>query len=259
MSLPPDMLAVINAAICRARRWQKPPQWSVAEWCDELRAEANLAMLTATESYEPAFGVPLEAFVYERVLHALLRLHRREWRYALRVRSGEGLLEAQRSDQPYSSETESLHTAIQSLPDRERMVIQEIFWMNKTEREVAEAFGITAPQVHRLKTRALRRLYEIFTGGGRASKMPERCILFYEKQVRVSITQTWCDSEACVELVLFWKKERYKCRYDCGDGYWVYAGCGPAAKVQCVCGHGGAVPDCQDHGEKRCVTSPCGT
>lgn len=72
-----------------------------------------------------------------------------------------------------------------------------------------------------------------------------------------SIPQRWCDSETC-ENVMYWSKERLKCRYNCGDGF-TYAGCGPPAKVNCLCLHGGAMPDCQDDNEKACGTSPCGT
>lgn len=77
-------------------------------------------------------------------------------------------------------------------------------------------------------------------------------------KVGKSIRQQWCDSETC-EL-MYWYKERWKCRYNCGDGY-IYAGCGPnpPAKVNCLCTHGGAMPDCQDDNEKACGTSPCGT
>lgn len=75
-------------------------------------------------------------------------------------------------------------------------------------------------------------------------------------KVGQSIRQRWCDSEDCQSM--YWQKERWKCRYNCGDGF-TYAGCGPPAKVNCLCLHGGAMPDCQDSGEKACGTSPCGT
>lgn len=161
-----EVLTSSNAALRRALRWQKPPQWSRGEWLGELEAEANLAMLRALLSYEPSYGVPLSAFVYKSVLHGLWSVYRREWQYALHVYSGNQLIE--KDNLPVSSpvEAERLQEALQALPDRERAVIWQVFYNGSSEREVAEELGIAATVVHRLKKRALQRLRELLCGGG---------------------------------------------------------------------------------------------
>lgn len=351
MFVSEEALTAKSLALRRVLRWQRPPQWDRCEWFDELEAEANLAMLTALSSYESSRGVPLAAFVYERVFHALCSLYRREWQHALHVYSGNCLIEKGSSSQPCSVEAERLQEAIRSVPERECAVIYRTFFSGNTEREIAEELGVAAAVVHRLKKRALQLLREILCGGGRASKMPAKRIFYYGKKlnrlrnegavmrtllsqvagllalanlallpllpraiadysgrgwddsptgsdlsaflcsqsvvsptgsrkavfnkedsaapltssrmdcwecVKVgnSIPIEWCDSEDCDTA--YWKKQRWKCRYNCGDGY-IYAGCGPPAKVNCICLHGGAMPDCLGDGEKACGTSPCGT
>lgn len=156
-----------SLALRRATRWQKPPHWDRSQWFDELEAEANLAMLTALSFYEPSHGVPLTAFVYERVFHALRSLHRREWQHALHVYSGNCVIEKGSFLEP-CLETERLQEAIQSLPERERAIIEQTFFGGSTEREIAEELGVAAAVVHRLKKRALQHLREILCGGGQS-------------------------------------------------------------------------------------------
>lgn len=168
MFVSEEALTSKSLALRRVLRWQQLPQWDRCEWLDELEAEANLAMLTALSSYEPSRGVPLAAFVYERVFHALCSLYRREWQHALHVYSGNCLIEKGSPSQPCSVEAERLQEAIRSLPERECAVIYQTFFSGNTEREIAEELGVAAAVVHRLKKRALQHLCEILCEGGQS-------------------------------------------------------------------------------------------
>lgn len=182
MFVPEEALTSKSLALRRVTHWQKPPHWDRREWLDELEAEANLAMLTALSSYQPSRGAPLTAFVYERVFHALWSLYRREWQHALRVYSGNCLIEKGSSSQACSVEAERLQEAIRSLPERERGVIYDAFLSGNTEREIAEELGVAPAVVHRLKKRALQHLREILYGGGtELAKCPRNAFPIVER------------------------------------------------------------------------------
>ena len=181
MLVSDEVLTSKSLALRRVARWQKPPHWDRCEWFDELEAEANLAMFAALCSYESSHGVPLTAFVYERVFHALCSLYRREWQHALHVYSGNCLIEKGSFSEPCSLETERLREAVQSLPERERAIIYQTFFGGNTEREIAEGLGVAASVVHRLKKRALQHLREILCGGGtELAKCPRSA--FYSRE-----------------------------------------------------------------------------
>ncbi len=48
--------------------WRVPPNWSPKDWSQELRAEVIAATWEAECDFDPARGVPLEAFVQQRSL-----------------------------------------------------------------------------------------------------------------------------------------------------------------------------------------------
>ena len=62
--------------------WRVPPNWSRRDWHEEMKAEAIAAAWEAEHDFDPTRGVPLPAFVHQRVLARALTRHRREWAYA---------------------------------------------------------------------------------------------------------------------------------------------------------------------------------
>ena len=53
---------------------------------------------------------------------------------------------------------ERLHTALSTLSEKERELIETLFFEEKTERDVASAMGISQPAVHKQKNNILKKL-----------------------------------------------------------------------------------------------------
>lgn len=53
---------------------------------------------------------------------------------------------------------ERLHTALSTLSEKERELIETLFFEEKTERDVASAMGISQPAVHKQKNKILKKL-----------------------------------------------------------------------------------------------------
>ena len=51
-----------------------------------------------------------------------------------------------------------LHTALSTLSEKERELIETLFFEEKTERDVASAMGISQPAVHKQKNKILKKL-----------------------------------------------------------------------------------------------------
>lgn len=58
----------------------------------------------------------------------------------------------------WNIQTQQLHKALSLLSDDERLLIEQIFFEERTEREIADQLGIYHNAVHKRKERILRRL-----------------------------------------------------------------------------------------------------
>jgi RNA polymerase sigma factor (sigma-70 family) len=143
-------------------RWPAPPNWSPRDWSEELQAEVVAAAWEAEQDFDPARGVPLSAFVQQRVLTRSLKRYRREWAYARRCRSHvEGSARHDLAiDERFSSIdiSESLRTVLRRLPAQQLRLIEGLFWEEKTEVEVASILCLTQSGISRRKRRALDQL-----------------------------------------------------------------------------------------------------
>ncbi|HEY1727538.1 MAG TPA: sigma-70 family RNA polymerase sigma factor [Candidatus Baltobacteraceae bacterium] len=75
------------------------------------------------------------------------------------VRDDAILTHAEAQSETYSLEDRlSLSSALRTLPRRELRIVQEIFFLDRTQSEVGRALGISQRQVSRLLTRTLQRL-----------------------------------------------------------------------------------------------------
>ena len=84
-AIGPLPLPVSDSCLRRIFRWRVPPNWSVSDWRNEMRAEAACAAWQAVCDYDPSLGVPFSAFAHQRVLTGTLTRCRQEWAYALRL------------------------------------------------------------------------------------------------------------------------------------------------------------------------------
>ena len=79
---PPDSTAwPVLWARCwgRIRTWRVPPRWSQRDWCDEARAQGEATACGAVRDFDPHRLVPLDAFLYSRVVDAVWTRYRQEW------------------------------------------------------------------------------------------------------------------------------------------------------------------------------------
>src|SRR5215510_2488959 len=79
-----DPLSLIGSCLKRIFRWRVPPNWSISDWRNEMRAEAACAAWQAACDYDPSLGVPFTAFARSQVLTGTLTRYRQEWAYAFR-------------------------------------------------------------------------------------------------------------------------------------------------------------------------------
>jgi DNA-directed RNA polymerase specialized sigma24 family protein len=173
-ALQPDCFAVLENCFGRIRSWRVPPNWLARDWFDEIKAHGVAASYQAIRDFDPKRGVPLGAFVYQRVIARVLTRHRQEWTYALHVVSGypENVVGA---DSPSRGEWghhvptaatapwqayEALRDIIASLPEPHQWLIKQLFWHERTEEDIARALGIGRRAVNKRKHAILHSLRE---------------------------------------------------------------------------------------------------
>lgn len=80
---------------------------------------------------------------------------------------------------------ERLHTALSTLSEKERELIETLFFEEKTERDVASAMGISQPAVHKQKNKILKKLklflenYAVYRRLWRAGKCARAYLLLH--------------------------------------------------------------------------------
>lgn len=163
---------VVHKALRKAYRWQTPCNWSTSQWQEELVGVAYLACLEAEGDYDPVQGLPLQHFLLQRTLSALLSHYRREWRFASRYTPIDLADPDNETDskQPDPTDPESdtfvnqvclsvdVQRAMSSLTAREREVLVMVFWDQMSERDIADRIGVALSTVCVYKDRALRKL-----------------------------------------------------------------------------------------------------
>lgn len=155
------------------RRHPTPKNIALSEWREELTQTGWVAATEAVEIFDEGYKVPLELFVRQRIWNALKTLWRSEQERDAKVVSLEELGTEEEDDerdwQERLEEPEGkraidrflVREAVQRLPERERWVIERLFWDGETLDDVAKELGVSTVRVHKLKGQALRRLREI--------------------------------------------------------------------------------------------------
>src|SRR5205809_4895153 len=85
-----ELSATLRQAFRRILSWRIPPNWSAHDWFDEVKAITAAARWKAELDYDFERGVPLSAFLYQRVLTCAWTRYRQEWAYALRFVQEDG-------------------------------------------------------------------------------------------------------------------------------------------------------------------------
>lgn len=151
-------------------RFPLPARWDWKEWVEELRMVAWMAAWEACQLFEGHFGVPKELFVRQRVWNALKDYWRLEWTYGHQTAPSDELIQGEEGDEDDWQERVAderlkkhlehwlLRDLVARLPDRERVVIERLFWDGEELTTIAKDLQISVPRAHQLKKQALARL-----------------------------------------------------------------------------------------------------
>jgi len=163
--------SAVQSGLKRTRSWRVPPNWSRDDWLEELAAVATAAAWQALCDFDADRGVPLAGFGYCQIMSRCLARYRKEWRYALHlVASGSREEESTTFERPELNASsaaklnethpsnDDLRSAIGALPAKQRKLIEQLFWEDRTETEVANKMSINQSTINRRKRTILKSL-----------------------------------------------------------------------------------------------------
>jgi RNA polymerase sigma factor (sigma-70 family) len=165
--------SAVQSGFKRIRSWRVPPNWSSGDWFEELTAVGTAAAWQAICDFDFERGVPLAGFAYRRMMTLCLSRYRKEWRYALHLvasdsreeesttfkHSGLAASSEAKVDGPHPS-NDDLRGAIGTLPAEQRRLIEQLFWEDRKESEVATGLGNNQSTINRRKHAILNDLRE---------------------------------------------------------------------------------------------------
>jgi RNA polymerase sigma factor (sigma-70 family) len=163
--------SAVQSGLKRTQSWRVPPNWSRDDWLEELAAVATAAAWQALCDFDPELGVPLAAFGYCRIISRCLARYRKEWRYALHIDASDSCEEETTTFKHAGLAASSvarvngtdpsnndLRGAVRALPAKQRRLIEQLFWEERTETEVADAMGSNQSTINRRKQAVLKGL-----------------------------------------------------------------------------------------------------
>lgn len=165
-----DLGTAVQFGFKRIWSWRVPPNWSNCDWFEELTAVGTAAAWEAVCEFDPEREVPLAVFTYCRMMARCLARYRKEWRYVLHVAASDSREEATTSKHPdfIASFTEKVNGAhpsndhlrglVSALPAAQRRLIEQLFWEERTETEVASTLSINQSTINRRKQAILKGL-----------------------------------------------------------------------------------------------------
>ena len=144
----------------RIRTWSVPPRWSPREWCDEARDQGEATACGALRDFDPHRLVPLDAFLYSRVVDAVWTRYRQEWAYGRRTRPGEAIPDRPAPERAgLDADTLArLEAALGSLAELDRGLIRQLFWDGRSEDDLAREWGVSQQAVSKRKQKILQEL-----------------------------------------------------------------------------------------------------
>jgi len=152
---------LLAGCIRRIGTWRVPPNWSQHDWLRQVRSLAATTAWEAASRFDPARGVPLDAFLRVSVMAAVRTHYRQEWTYALRfLPPADGPVPDRLppSSPPSLELRESLREALAHLSPSDRFVVSQFFWRGATETEVARKVGVSQPAMSKRKARIIESL-----------------------------------------------------------------------------------------------------
>jgi RNA polymerase sigma factor (sigma-70 family) len=144
----------------RIRRWRTPPNYSAVDWIEEIKALCSAAAWQGVCEFDPKRGVPLSAFVYQRVMARALARYRQEWAYGARFpcEGNKAALQTSEAATVLTRSDDALCAALSRLGEADRSLLKQLFWEESTEADLAEEMGLSQQAVNKRKQAALRNL-----------------------------------------------------------------------------------------------------
>ena len=157
---PTDWPSLWARCWSRISSWRVPPRWSHHEWLEEARAQGALAACEAIRAFDSSRLVPLDAFLYRRVVEGVWARYRQEWSFGRRCRPDASLpeLAAPGAERPDGELLERLEAILRTLDEGELRLIRQLFWDGRSDDELARELGLTRQAVNKRKQKLLRRL-----------------------------------------------------------------------------------------------------
>jgi RNA polymerase sigma factor (sigma-70 family) len=152
---------IVARCLARVCRWPVPANYSRQDWVEELTAVVACAALVAQDEYDASRGVPLEAFLYERVLAAALAHYRQEWRFAYRCGGDFDTARELPGRGATNTSDEILAYVLARLPDADQHLIANLYWDDWTEAQLAARLAVTQQAISKRKSVALKRLRKV--------------------------------------------------------------------------------------------------
>src|SRR5205809_6892551 len=163
--------SAVQAGFKRIRSWHVPPNWSRGDWFEEVIAVGTAAAWQAVCEFDSELGVSLAGFGYCRMMTRCLARYRKEWRYALHLvasdsceketttfkHAGWAASSAANGNGAHHS-NDDLRGAVGALLPEQRRLIEQLFWEERTETELANTMNINQSTINRRKKAILNGL-----------------------------------------------------------------------------------------------------
>lgn len=201
LSLVESLAPVIQSVLRRIRRWPTPSNWTRADWMNEERSVVNQAVCQTLSECAIDSRTSLAQAVYFQALSRALTRYRQEYLYSHRFlpetsptdefepgrfwhRSG--------ASQPtqINSSAERLAAALESLPQSDSELLQQIFWHERTQAQIARDLHISQRAVGKRKKRVLNALRIALQPATRSCAPQSSC----ESKPEAKVFRTKCKS-----------------------------------------------------------------
>jgi len=110
--------------------------------------------------FDPHRLVPLDAFLYSRVVDAVWTRYRQECSFGRRTRPGEAIPDRPAPERPGpdADTLALLEAALGSLAELDRGLIRQLFWDGRCEDDLAREWGVSQQAVSKRKQKILKEL-----------------------------------------------------------------------------------------------------
>lgn len=154
-----DQLLTLHEGLCRkaVRSIRSgPPD-------DDLMQAARIAFVQAVRAYRLVGSATLATFAYTVVYRAVLKEARRRDRSATRLKTVayDEMRDGDGSDDGGIAERLQhmiLHAALSAMPRADRELLDRLYWSDRSQREVANEFGVSQTAVYKRHSRIISGL-----------------------------------------------------------------------------------------------------